>query len=81
MNKKNLLFFLLIFSLIPFLHGETRGYLSFEYIKGQDQADVSHGSFQNAQVGLFFQVQLRQKFFMFPKFGLLKRTNLSSIRL
>jgi len=63
MNKKNLLFFLLIFSLIPFLFGETRGYISFEYIKGQAQADVPHGSFQNAQAGLFFSGAVMAKVF------------------
>jgi hypothetical protein len=34
--------------------GETTGYLSFEYTKGQLQSDVDKGTFQNSQLGLIF---------------------------
>ena len=34
--------------------GKTSGYLSFEYIKGQDQSDLVDGSFRNSQFGLIF---------------------------
>ena len=59
--KKFFLFFLVISSLRPSAQGNTNGYLSFEYKKGQSQADVSHGSFQNAQAGLIFSGRIAAK--------------------
>jgi hypothetical protein len=38
--------------------GKISGYLSFEYIKGQDQSDLADGSFRNSQLGLIFSDEL-----------------------
>ncbi len=38
--------------------GKTFGYLSFEYIKGQDQTDLVDGSFRNSQFGLIFSDEI-----------------------
>ncbi len=38
--------------------GKTSGYLSFEYIKGQDQSDLVDGSFRNSQFGLIFSDEI-----------------------
>lgn len=38
--------------------GKISGYLSFEYIKGQDQSDQVNGSFRNSQLGLIFSNEL-----------------------
>ena len=38
--------------------GKISGYLSFEYIKGQDQSDQANGSFRNSQLGLIFSNEL-----------------------
>lgn len=43
---------LLVFTILA--HGETHGYLSFEYVKGRNQGEVSGGTFQNALLGLLF---------------------------
>lgn len=49
------LFFLVFFSPAA---GETTGYLSFEYTKGQLLSDVEKGTFQNSQLGLIFSGEL-----------------------
>jgi hypothetical protein len=41
--------------------GKTSGYLSFEYIKGQDESDVTDGSFRNSQFGLIFSNEVAAK--------------------
>jgi phosphate-selective porin len=38
--------------------GKISGYLSFEYIKGQDQSDQANGSFRNSQLGLIFSDEI-----------------------
>lgn len=38
--------------------GKISGYLSFEYIKGQDQSDQADGSFRNSQLGLIFSDEI-----------------------
>lgn len=38
--------------------GKISGYLSFEYIKGQDQSDQADGSFRNSQFGLIFSDEI-----------------------
>ena len=49
------IFFILSVFLAPVcVLGKTSGYLSFEYIKGQDQSDLVDGSFRNSQFGLIF---------------------------
>lgn len=58
MKKKILLFFIFFPGLLLSVQGETNGYLSFEYKKGQGQADVSQGSFQNVLAGLIFSGEI-----------------------
>lgn len=53
--------FLILSVVLTPIQGETSGYLSFEYIKGQDQTDVSNGSFQNSQFGLIFSDEIVAK--------------------
>lgn len=52
MNKFILVLPLLLFTALA--HGETHGYLSFEYVKGQKPSELSGGTFQNALLGLLF---------------------------
>jgi len=53
--------FLILSALLTPVQGKTFGYLSFEYIKGQDQSDVSNGSFRNSQLGLIFSDEITAK--------------------
>ncbi len=41
--------------------GKISGYLSFEYIKGQDQSDQANGSFRNSQLGLIFSDEIARR--------------------
>ncbi|NIO49485.1 MAG: hypothetical protein GTN73_08660 [Candidatus Aminicenantes bacterium] len=41
--------------------GKTSGYLSSEYVKGQDQSDLADGSFRNTQFGLIFSDEVAPK--------------------
>jgi hypothetical protein len=54
MRKKTLFICLFSFILVLPAAGETTGYLSFEYTKGQMQSYVEKGTFQNSQLGLNF---------------------------
>jgi hypothetical protein len=38
--------------------GKTSGYLSFEYVKGQEQTNLTDGSFRKSQLGLIFSDEL-----------------------
>lgn len=58
MKYKILLFFLIFPAIFTSVQGEINGYLSFEYVKGLGQADVTHGSFQNAQAGIIFSGEI-----------------------
>ncbi len=40
---------------------KTSGYLSFEYVKGQDQSDLADGSFRNSQFGLIFSDEIARR--------------------
>jgi len=61
MKHKILSIFLLFFVLFTPVQGKITGYLSFEYTKGQQKTDISHGSFQNAQFGLIFSGDIAAK--------------------
>lgn len=54
MKLRLFLFFLLFSLLLASAEAQINGYFSLEYRKGQEQADVPQGSFQNAQFGLIF---------------------------
>ena len=54
--------FIIVFSfLLTPVKGETNGYFSIGYAKGQKQADVSMGSFLNPQLGLIFSGDVTAK--------------------
>jgi len=51
--------FIMSFFLAPLhVQGKIFGYLSFEYIKGQEQTDVTDGSFRKSQLGLIFSDEI-----------------------
>jgi hypothetical protein len=52
---------LLYFVFFSPVYGEIKGFLSFEYAKGQPQTDLSHGTFRNAQFGLIFSGDIASK--------------------
>ncbi len=53
-----LLFISCIFLTPLRVQGKITGYLSFEYIKGQEQTDVTDGTFRNSQLGLIFSDEI-----------------------
>ncbi len=61
MKPKILIVFLLFFALFTPVQGKITGYLSFDYIKGQQQTEISQGTFQNAQFGLIFSGPVASK--------------------
>jgi hypothetical protein len=52
------LFVLYVFLIPPRLQGKISGYLSFQYIKGQAQTNITNGSFGNSQLGLIFSDEI-----------------------
>jgi phosphate-selective porin len=60
MRVRNFSLFLILVVFLTPVHvlGKTSGYLSFEYLKGQDQSDMSNGSFRNSQFGLIFSDEI-----------------------
>ncbi|MFB0566497.1 MAG: porin [Candidatus Aminicenantaceae bacterium] len=60
--------FKVVFSLLIFFSsclagfGDTSGYLSFEYIKGQKESDTHQGTFRNAQLGIIFSGEVIPEF-------------------
>ncbi len=54
MKNKILLFSFLFFALITPGQSEIMGYFSLDFVIGQEQSEVSKGSFQNSQAGLLF---------------------------
>ena len=60
------------------LKGETKpgGYLSFEFIKGQEQSGASQGSFQNLRGGIFFAGDFDQRFDFIFEVGLKSESKL-----
>jgi hypothetical protein len=60
MRARNFSIFLILAVFLTPAHalGKTSGYLSFEYIKGQEQSDVTDGSFRKSQFGLIFSDEI-----------------------
>jgi hypothetical protein len=54
MKNKILLFIFLFSTLITPVQSKIIGYVSLDFVIGQEQSDVSKGSFQNSQAGLLF---------------------------
>lgn len=54
MKFKAIFFLFIFFAFLSVSQGDTTGYLSFEYIKGQDKSEVHQGTFKNAQLGIIF---------------------------
>ena len=53
--KNKILFFVFLFSaLITPAQSKIIGYASLDFVIGQEQSDVSKGSFQNSQAGILF---------------------------
>jgi len=42
--------------------GEVTGYLSFKYVKGQEQSEVEHGTFKNARLGIIISGRISEEF-------------------
>ncbi len=61
MRTRILVFFIVFSFLLTPVKGETNGYFSIGYAKGQKQADVSTGSFLNPQLGLIFSGDVNEK--------------------
>jgi hypothetical protein len=60
--RTRILVLIIVFSfLLTPVKGETNGYFSIGYAKGQKQADVSMGSFLNPQLGLIFSGDVTAK--------------------
>jgi hypothetical protein len=60
--RTRILVLIIVFSfLLTPVKGETNGYFSIGYAKGQKQADVSTGSFLNPQLGLLFSGDVNAK--------------------
>ncbi len=60
--KTRIFVLIIVFSfLLTPVKGETNGYFSIGYAKGQEQADVSMGSFLNPQLGLLFLGEVNEK--------------------
>lgn len=61
---------LLFASCLTALQARINGYLSFAYLKGQEQTDVSRGSFESGQAGLVFSGELAAGFEYLAEFNL-----------
>lgn len=61
MKFKKYLFLLVLVVLVPRLHGEINGYLSFDFVKGQTDSFASKGSFQNVLLGLILSGDMTPK--------------------
>lgn len=61
MKTKIFLFVLVLFSASLPIQAKINGYLSLDYRKGQNQADLSYGSFENPLFGLIFSGELAEK--------------------
>ncbi|NIM90814.1 MAG: porin [Candidatus Aminicenantes bacterium] len=64
MRTKVILVLVIFFSFLPLglAQVQIRGYLSLEYMSGQEESDVHLGSFKNSQLGLFFSGEIAPKF-------------------
>ncbi len=54
----SILFILSVFLAPLRVQGKIFGYLSFEYLKGQEQTNVTDGSFRKSQLGLIFSDEI-----------------------
>jgi len=63
MRARNFSIFLIMAVFFTPVHvqGKFSGYLSFEYVKGQEQTDVTDGSFRKSQLGLIFSDEIAPK--------------------
>ena len=63
MRARNFSIFLILAVFFTPVHvqGKIFGYLSFEYVKGQEQTDVTDGSFRKSQLGLIFSDEIAPK--------------------
>ncbi|MBN1273800.1 MAG: hypothetical protein JXB26_16150 [Candidatus Aminicenantes bacterium] len=63
MKSKTRVFSVLILALVPFLSAQVRvnGYLSFNYLKGQEDAVDSGGTFRDSRAGLIFSGELLEQ--------------------
>ena len=61
MKLKHSLLILIFFVFISQAQSKTNGYLSFEYLKGQEESGISWGTFQKAQFGLIFSGEIATK--------------------
>lgn len=64
MRTKGILVLVIFFSFLPAGLAQVKimGYLSLEYISGQEESDVHLGSFKNSQLGLIFSGEIAPKF-------------------
>ncbi len=64
MRTKAILVLVILFSFLPAGLAQVKitGYLSLEYVSGQEESDVHLGSFKNSQLGLFFSGEITPKF-------------------
>lgn len=67
MKNKKIFFFFIFFAFLASAQGKINSYLSFEYIKGQAESNISQGSFQNAQFGLVFSGEISQRIGFFSE--------------
>ena len=63
MRVRNLIIFLILAAFLTPVQarGKISGYLSFAYIKGQEQTNITDGSFGNSQLGLIFSDEIAPK--------------------
>ena len=54
MKNKTVLFVFLLAALVLPARAVLTGYIALDFVKGQGQAEMSRGSFQNSQAGLIF---------------------------
>jgi len=58
MKIKAFLFSAVFMSFISFAFGETSGYLSFDYVKSQEEGVFSEGTFHNVRLGIVFSGEI-----------------------
>ncbi len=64
MKTRAILVLVIFFSFLPASLAQVKinGYLSLEYMSGQEESDVYLGSFKNSQIGLFFSGKIASQF-------------------
>jgi hypothetical protein len=63
MRARNFSIFLILIAFLTPVQalGKFSGYLAFQYIKGQEQTNITDGSFGNSQLGLIFSDEIAPK--------------------